>query len=122
MAHPVTPDSDFAEPGVDVDHKNRIFVVTNGGTGVQLWRSFDAGKSFKHKTIESPNGGGDSDIEFDLHDVGFTADLAINDSNVLYLPHLLLVGAMLYWMYRVRARKRLPRSVSTTLVGAAYER
>ena len=52
---------------------------------------------------------------------------AINDSNVLYLPHLLLVGAMLYWMYRVRARKRLPRSVapetSTTLMGgAAYER
>jgi hypothetical protein len=52
---------------------------------------------------------------------------AINDSNVLYLPHLLLVGAMLYWMFRVRARKRLPRSValetSTTLMGgAAYER
>lgn len=81
-AHPVTPDSDFAEPGVDVDHKNRIFVVTNGGTGVQLWRSFDEGKSFRHKEIPSPNGGGDSDIEFDLHDVGFTADLAINDSNV----------------------------------------
>src|SRR5437773_797158 len=82
MAHPVTPDSDFAEPGLDVDHANRIFVVTNGGTGVQLWRSFDGGKSFKHKTIESPNGGGDSEIEFDLHDVGFTADLAIVDSNV----------------------------------------
>ena len=81
-AHPVAPDSDFAEPGVDVDHANRIFVVTNGGDGVQLWRSFDGGKSFNYKTIPSPNGGGDSDIEFDLHDVGFTADLAILDSNV----------------------------------------
>lgn len=47
---------------------------------------------------------------------------AINDSNVLYLPHLLLVGALLYWMYRVRARKRLPRSVTPLMAGAAYER
>ena len=82
MAHPVTQASDFAEPGVDVDHANRIFVVAPGGAGVQLWRSFDGGKTFRHKEIPSPNGGGDADIEFDLHDVGYAADLAIVDSNV----------------------------------------
>jgi hypothetical protein len=81
-AHPVAQDADFAEPGVHVDHANRIFVVAPGGNGVQLWRSFDAGKTFRHKEIPSPNGGSDADIDFDLHDVGYTADLAVVNANV----------------------------------------
>ena len=81
-AHPVADDSDFAEPSVDVDHANRIFVTAPGGAGVQMWRSFDGGATFDHKEIASPGGGGDSEIEFDLNDVGFTADLAIVNSNV----------------------------------------
>jgi len=31
----------------------------------------------------------------------------LNDSNVLYVPHVLLIGAMLFWIYRVKVRKRL---------------
>ena len=33
----------------------------------------------------------------------------INRSGVLYLPHLLLVAATIYWLVRVRARKRVPQ-------------
>ena len=31
----------------------------------------------------------------------------VNDSNLLYVPHLLLAGAMLFWLVRVRSRKLL---------------
>ncbi len=33
----------------------------------------------------------------------------LNDSHLLYVPHVLLVGAMLLALYRVRARKRVPQ-------------
>jgi len=33
---------------------------------------------------------------------------AINESNVLYLPHIFLIGATIFWMYRVRVRRRVP--------------
>jgi len=33
---------------------------------------------------------------------------AINQSNVLYLPHILIIGAMIFWMVRVLGRKRVP--------------
>ena len=33
---------------------------------------------------------------------------AINESNVLYLPHISLIGATIFWMYRVRVRRRVP--------------
>lgn len=31
---------------------------------------------------------------------------------ILYVPHYLIIGSMIYWMVRVRARKRLPRAQS----------
>ena len=40
--------------------------------GVELWRSFDQGVSFDHTSITSPNGGGDSEIEFLADDTGLT--------------------------------------------------
>jgi hypothetical protein len=84
VAHPVGDDanSNFAEPGIDVDHANRVYVTANGGGGSQVWRSFDGGQSFEHKSVTSTRGGGDSEIEFDLNDVGYTADLRIVDSMV----------------------------------------
>src|SRR5438132_1002572 len=33
---------------------------------------------------------------------------AVRDSNVLYLPHILLIGATIFWMVRVAGRKRVP--------------
>lgn len=33
----------------------------------------------------------------------------LRENNFLYVPHLLLIGSMVFWMYRVRFRKRLPR-------------
>ena len=30
----------------------------------------------------------------------------VNDSNLMYVPHVLLLGAMLFWLVRLRARKR----------------
>jgi hypothetical protein len=32
----------------------------------------------------------------------------INESKLLYVPHVLLAGAMLFWLYRVSVRKRAP--------------
>ncbi len=31
----------------------------------------------------------------------------LRDTNVFFVPHILLIGAMIFWMYRVRVRKRL---------------
>ncbi len=81
-ARPVANDSNFAEPSIDVDHSGDIFVTAPGGAGVQMWRSFDGGLTFDHREIGSDGGGGDSEIEFTLTDVGFTADLRITDSAV----------------------------------------
>src|SRR3954470_20092397 len=81
-AHPVADASSFGEPGIDMDHAGHVFVVAPGGAGVQMWRSFDGGSTFDHKEIASPNGGGDSEIEFLSDDTGFTADLEITDSAV----------------------------------------
>jgi hypothetical protein len=33
--------------------------------------------------------------------------LWLRQTNLLYIPHVLLIGAMVFWMYRVRARKRV---------------
>jgi hypothetical protein len=32
----------------------------------------------------------------------------VNQSNILYVPHVLIAGAMLFWLYRVSIRKRVP--------------
>ncbi len=32
-----------------------------------------------------------------------------NDTNLLYVPHVLLIGAMFFWLARVSARKRVPQ-------------
>jgi hypothetical protein len=32
----------------------------------------------------------------------------VNKSNLLYVPHVLIVGAMFFWLYRVKVRKRVP--------------
>lgn len=37
---------------------------------------------------------------------------AVNRSGILYLPHVLLIAAMIYWLIRVRARKRVPRETA----------
>jgi len=34
----------------------------------------------------------------------------LNETNVLYVPHVLLVGAMLFALYRVSIRKRVPQN------------
>jgi len=78
--HPLASDANFAEPSIDVDHTNAIYVTTNGGAGVQMWRSWDLGQTFDYQEIPSTNGGGDSEIEFLSNDVGLTADLNVNDS------------------------------------------
>jgi hypothetical protein len=31
-----------------------------------------------------------------------------NETNLLYVPHVLLAGAMLFWLFRVSVRKRVP--------------
>ena len=82
QARPVANDSNFGEPSVDLDHAGNIYVTTPGGAGVQMWRSFDGGFTFDHKEIASDGGGGDSEIEFTLNDVGYTADLRVTDSAV----------------------------------------
>ena len=82
MSKAVAEDSDFGEPSIDVDHGNRVFITAPGGAGVQMWRTFDQGKTFNHKEIAAPNGGGDSEIEFLKNDIGFTADLEVTDSAI----------------------------------------
>jgi hypothetical protein len=81
-AHAVSAASPYGEPSVDVDHAGRVFVVAPGGSGVQMYRSFDGGFTFDHKEVASDGGGGDSEIEFLLNDTAFTADLRITDSAV----------------------------------------
>jgi hypothetical protein len=81
-ARPVAADSDFGEPSIDLDHAGNIYVTAPGGAGVQMWRSFDGGLTFDHREIASDGGGGDSEVEFTLTDVGYTADLRITDSAV----------------------------------------
>jgi hypothetical protein len=86
-AHPLAADAEtkkanFAEPSIDVDHSGGIYVTTNGGAGVQMWRSWDLGKTFDYQEIPSQLGGGDSEIEFLSNDVGFTADLEVTDSAI----------------------------------------
>lgn len=81
-ARPVANDSNFGEPSIDLDHAGNIYVTAPGGAGVQMWRSFDGGLTFDHKEIASDGGGGDSEVEFTLTDVGYTADLRITDSAV----------------------------------------
>ena len=34
----------------------------------------------------------------------------VNDSNLLYVPHVLLIGAMLFWLVRVRSRRRASKN------------
>ncbi len=37
----------------------------------------------------------------------------VNESNLLYVPHVLLIGAMFFWLYRVSVRKRVPQGKAT---------
>jgi hypothetical protein len=87
-ARPVANESNYGEPSIDVTHAGNIFVTAPGGGGVQMWRSFNGGLTFDHRAILSSGGGGDSEIEFTLKDVGFTADLRITDSAVSRSPNL----------------------------------
>jgi hypothetical protein len=32
----------------------------------------------------------------------------VNQSNLLYVPHVIIIGAMLFWLFRVSVRKRVP--------------
>ena len=34
----------------------------------------------------------------------------LRDTNLLYVPHVLLIGAMLLWLYRVSVLKRVPHN------------
>lgn len=81
-SHPVNENSGFAEPSIDVDHSNVIYVTAPGGAGVQVWRSIDGGKTFQAREVGAPQGGGDSEIEILSNDVVLTADLEITDSAV----------------------------------------
>jgi BNR/Asp-box repeat protein len=77
MSTAVADTSGYAEPSVDVDHYGAVY-VTAPGSGVQMWRSYDNGKTFLHKGI--PGYGGDSEIEILANDDVLTADLEITDS------------------------------------------
>jgi hypothetical protein len=81
-ARPMADDASFGEPSIDVDHSNAIYITAPGDGGVQMWRSFDLGQSFRHIEIPSDGGGGDSEIEFLSNDVGLTADLRVSDSAI----------------------------------------
>ncbi|MEA2447092.1 MAG: hypothetical protein QOK47_729, partial [Actinomycetota bacterium] len=82
QARAVSATSDFGEPSIDLDHAGNIYITAPGGAGVQMWRSFDGGNNFDYKEIASDAGGGDSEIEFNLFDIGFVADLEVEDSEV----------------------------------------
>lgn len=38
----------------------------------------------------------------------------LNETNLLLVPHVLLFGAMLFWLYRVSVRKRVPQFTART--------
>src|SRR4051794_29682419 len=78
----VAEESDFGEPSIDVDHGNRVFITAPGGAGVQMWRTFDQGKTFDHKEIGSPNGGGGPPIEFLQNHRGVTPPPRVTDSAI----------------------------------------
>jgi hypothetical protein len=41
----------------------------------------------------------------------------LKETNLLYVPAVLLVGAMLFWLYRVSVRKRVPQNI---VIGASH--
>jgi hypothetical protein len=41
----------------------------------------------------------------------------LNESNLLYVPHVLLIGAMFFALYRVSVRKRIASSRGSAIVG-----
>ncbi len=50
------------------------------GSTVQFWYTADGGKTFKHSTMTSPNGGGDCDVDFLPDGTAVAVDLEITDS------------------------------------------
>ncbi len=42
----------------------------------------------------------------------------VNDSNLLFVPHILLVGSMTFWMFRMSRRKRAERASAIRPAGA----
>jgi hypothetical protein len=46
----------------------------------------------------------------------------LRDTNVLMLPHLLLFGAMLYWLVRVKRRKRVQQNQGLEMVTPSLSR
>jgi uncharacterized membrane protein len=42
---------------------------------------------------------------------------AVRETNLLFIPHVLLFGSMIFWRYRVSRRKRVPQEPMMTTVG-----
>ena len=66
------------------DGKHAIICTPGGnkddGSTVQFWHSSDAGKTWKHSEMTSPNGGGDCDVDFLPDGTAVAVDLEITDS------------------------------------------
>jgi len=46
----------------------------------------------------------------------------LNETNLLYVPHVLLVGAMFFWLYRVSVRKRVQQEKRIVATDASLRR
>ena len=73
----------YGEPSIAIAPDGIHTVIsTPGGGGVQIWHSNDDGASFAHTSTTSPNGGGDSEIDFLPDGTLLSADLEISDSDI----------------------------------------
>ncbi len=84
---PLAASGNYGEPSLAVARDGHIAVSVpgsdpQGNGGVQYWYSSDGGRSFGTTYTTSPNGGGDSELDFLPDGTLLSADLEITDSNV----------------------------------------
>ncbi|HVA60340.1 MAG TPA: sialidase family protein [Mycobacteriales bacterium] len=73
----------YGEPSLALAPDGRhVAISTPGGGGVSYWLSANDGNSFTTNTTTSPNGGGDSALDFLPDGTLLSADLEVTDSNV----------------------------------------
>lgn len=75
--------SSYGEPSLAIAPDGRhVAISTPGGGGVKYWLSADDGSTFTTKSTTSPNGGGDSELDFLPDGTLLSADLEVTGSNV----------------------------------------
>lgn len=82
----------YGEPSIAIARNGKNVAISTpgsdpnckaGGNGtVQIWWSANDGATFKHSCYTSPNGGGDSEIDFLPNGTLLSADLEISDSYI----------------------------------------